>query len=278
MATKLLIFDFDGTFTDAHEEARPFIKAFQADFFDLLGREVPLAWDREQAEVLANPTKYGWRNGGNITAPAGADPYLTVSCIAQNLCDLFGVLKNEDLRSEVLQSLYKKNYPLTQSAPRPDAKRVLEDVLARDLTVAVVTNSRTDAVTDKIAELEAEGAEGMRIIGDAKKFVMDADSRDATFDILEDMTLPGLDTRPVMIKRGHYYDVLQQLWRETGADAETTLVCGDIFELDLALPLALGTRVHLVYHAQTPPYEVTYLKGHERGSVSTDLAGVLEHL
>lgn len=278
MATKLLILDFDGTFTDAFEEAKPFVAAFRADVFDLLGREVPLAWDREEAEVLAHPTKYGWRNGGVITAPAGADPYLTVSAIAQNLCDLFGVLKNEATRSEVLQSLYKKNYPLTRSAPRPDAKRVLEDVLARDLAVAVVTNSRTDAVKGKIAELGLDGADDLTVIGDAKKFVIDAAPRDAAFDALQDMTLPGLDTRPVKIKRGHYYDVLRDLWERTGADAESTLVCGDIFELDLALPLALGAKTHLVYHDQTPTYEVSYLQAHERGGVSTHLAGVLDRL
>jgi FMN phosphatase YigB (HAD superfamily) len=276
--TKLLILDFDGTFTDAHEEAKPFVTAFRDDFFDLLGREAPLAWEREEAEVLAHPTKYGWRNGGVITAPAGADPYLTVSCIAQNLCDLFGILKNETTRSEVLQALYKKNYPLTRSAPRADAKRVLENVLARELAVAVVTNSRTDSVTGKIVELKARGGDALRIIGDAKKFVIDATSRDATFDALSDVSLPGLDTRPVKIKRGHYYDVLKELWRETDSDPASTLVCGDIFELDLALPLALGARVHLVYHERTPAYEVTYLREHPRGSVSTDLAGVLDVL
>lgn len=278
MAIKLLILDFDGTFTDAHEEARPFVKAFQADFYDLIGREVPVAWAREEAEVLEHPTRYGWRNGGIITAPAGADPYLTVSCIVQNLCDLFGILNNDALRSEVLQTLYKKNYPLTLSAPRPDAKRVLEALLARDLAVAVVTNSRTDAVTAKLADLAVEGAASLRVIGDAKKFVKDDSPRDSVFDALTDMSIPGLDTRSVMIKRGHYYDVLSSLWREHGADAASTLVCGDIFELDLALPLSLGTRVHLVYHEQTPPYEVAFLRTHERGSVSTDLAGVLEHL
>ncbi len=278
MTTKLLILDFDGTFTDAHEEAKPFIDAFRADFFDVLGRDVPLAWEREEAEVLANPTRYGWRNAGVITAPAGADPYLTASCVAQGLCELFGILKNEETRSEILQTLYKKNYPLTASAPRPDAKRVLEDVLARDLAVAVVTNSRTDAVTGKIAQLQARGADTLCIIGEAKKFVIDTESRDSTFDALSDMTLPGLDTRPVMIKRGHYYDVLCALWKDTGTTAEETLVCGDIFELDLALPLALGAQVHLVYHDRTPPYEVAYLRDHERGSVSTDLAGVLSEL
>src|SRR5690606_37232508 len=98
-------------------------------------------------------------------------------------------------------------------------KRVLEEVVARDLFVAVVTNSRTDAVTGKLAELHARGAEELRVIGDAKKFVIDDNPRDPTFDALLDLTLPGLDTRSVIIKRGHYYDVLRQLWRESEADA-----------------------------------------------------------
>ncbi len=279
MTTRLLILDFDGTFTDAHEEARPFVAAFRTDFFDLLGRPDDGAWDEEEAEVLAHPTRYGWQNGGVITAPAGADPYLTASCIAQNLCDRFGILRDHATRSEVLQALYRKNYVLTGTAPRPDARAVLEAVLARpELEVAVVTNSRTDAVTGKLEALAAAGGARLRIIGDAKKFVRDDSPRDPIFDALEDLTLPGLETRKVMIKRGHYYDVLTTLFAETGATPATTLVCGDIFELDLALPLALGSRVHLVYHDRTPPYEVAFLQSHALGGVSTELAGVLARL
>jgi FMN phosphatase YigB (HAD superfamily) len=278
MSTRLVILDFDGTFTDAHAEAAPFIDGFRKDLFDLLGRDASADWDRLEAEVTAHPDRYGWMNGPHIAAPAGADPYLTASCIAQNLFDELGLLRREAFRNEVLQLLYRTNYALTTSAPRPDACDVLNDLLARDLEVVVVTNSRTDAVAAKVDELGLPKRDKLRVFGDAKKFVIDAAPREARFDELQDMELPGLTTRKVAIKRGHYFDLMTQLWREVGCGPEETLVCGDIFELDLALPMALGARVHLVYRDETPKYEVAFLREHELGSVSEDLAGVLERI
>ena len=73
--TRLVILDFDGTFTDAYAEAGPFVEGFKRDLFDLLGRDASEEWDRLEAEVTAHPEKYGWMNGSHIAAPAGADPY-----------------------------------------------------------------------------------------------------------------------------------------------------------------------------------------------------------
>lgn len=276
--TRLVILDFDGTFTDAYAEAGPFVEGFKRDLFDLLGRDATDDWNRLEAEVTAHPEKYGWMNGSHIAAPAGADPYLTSSCIAQNLFDELGMLQREAWRNEILQLLYQTNYALTESVPRDDARAVLDDLLARDLKVVVVTNSRTDAVAAKVDELGLKKRAALDVYGDAKKFVIDDASRGEPFDGLSDMAIPGLDARKVSIKRGHYFDLLRKLWRETGASPEQTLVCGDIFELDLALPLALGCRTHLVYREQTPPYEVAFLREHERASVSEELSGVLEQL
>jgi hypothetical protein len=49
------------------------------------------------------------------------------------------------------------------------------------------------------------------------------------------------------------------------------VVIGDIFELDLAMPLALGARIGLVSSAQTPPYERAFVAAHPRGRVIDDL-------
>jgi FMN phosphatase YigB (HAD superfamily) len=278
MAIELVILDFDGTFTDAYLEAEPFVEGFRRDLFDLLGRQADAEWIEEEATIAANPTAYGWRNGDHVTAPAIADPYLHASAVAQNLCDRFGILENKETRSEILQTLYRKNYPLTRSVPRPDAKLVLEKLLQRGLVVYVVTNSRTDAVQDKLDQLDIEGAEALVVIGDAKKFVIDDEPRDDVFDALSDLEMPGLDTRKVLVKRGHYYDVLRSCWDRTGARPNQTLVVGDIFELDLVLPLALGARVHLIVREQTPDYEIAYVKAHPSGSTSEDLAGLLTRL
>ena len=105
MAIKLVVLDFDGTFTDAEAEAAGFVEAFKADVFDLLGRDATLAWQREEDVLRANPSDYGWSNDGVIAAPATADPYLRVTVLAQNLCDIFGILRNPATRTEVLEAL-----------------------------------------------------------------------------------------------------------------------------------------------------------------------------
>jgi FMN phosphatase YigB (HAD superfamily) len=277
MSIALVILDFDGTFTDAHAEAVPFLASFRGDLFALLGRDASAEWDEARELVIKNPELHGWRNGGVICAPGGADPYLQASCIAQLLCDRFGVVPDEAERAEMLQDLYRKAYALTLSVPRADARQVIEGLLERRLPVVVVTNSRADHVTRKVATLGLAADKLVPVIGDAQKFVLDTRARDDLFDGLEDMALPGL-TRRVAIKRGHYYDVMKELWRQHGARPETTMVCGDIFELDLALPLALGSYVHLIHRHETPPYEVSFVNGHPRGAASQELSGLLARL
>ena len=48
-------------------------------------------------------------------------------------------------------------------------------------------------------------------------------------------------------------------------------VFGDIFELDLCLPLALGASVGLMTNNFTPQWELDYLSDHERGHLLSSL-------
>jgi hypothetical protein len=55
------------------------------------------------------------------------------------------------------------------------------------------------------------------------------------------------------------------------------LVCGDIFELDLALPLALGCRGHLLERPNALEIERLALQSFgERGTSSSELAALVE--
>jgi hypothetical protein len=100
---------------------------------------------------------------------------------------------------------------------------------------------------------------------------------DARFDRVPDTQhVDGL-ARPILLKRGRYFDVLRQLWDETGARPERTLVCGDIYELDLALPAALGACVHMVGRPSTPSYEREAVS-RAGGTFSIELSGVLARL
>jgi hypothetical protein len=93
----------------------------------------------------------------------------------------------------------------------------------------------------------------------------------------ETAEISGL-SRPMHLRRGHYFDALTKIWDETRARPENTLVCGDIFELDLALPARLGARVHLVARPQTPEHERRAARTTPGGSVSQELVGLLERL
>jgi FMN phosphatase YigB (HAD superfamily) len=272
-----VILDFDGTFTDVEREAAPFVEIFQRDAFDIFGRDARVEWDEESQRLHDSPGAFGWRNGGVIMAPPNADPYIHSACVVQNLCNRFGVLSDEQLRVEVLQMLYRRAYPHTLAAPRPDAKQVLEDLLAREVALFVVTNSSTAAVTKKIAELEPKGGERLTVRGDAKKFVFADGARDARFDALDHMQLPGLE-RTTCLKRGYYYDTLTECWEASGTSPERTLVVGDIFELDLALPLALGCNVHLVHRNNVAQYEIDFVREHERCGAGTELSSLLARL
>jgi hypothetical protein len=99
-----------------------------------------------------------------------------------------------------------------------------------------------------------------RVRGLASKFEVD----DAWDGAPAELRLDGL-ARPVLLRRRKYHAVLADLLGGRGFDALT--VVGDIFELDLAMPLALGARVGLVAGPATPPHELAYVEAHPRARV-----------
>ena len=152
---------------------------------------------------------------------------------------------------------------------RPGARVVLESL--KDTATYVVTNSHTDPVRNKLRSL-GETPEGTctldwlveRVHGSAKKYVLD----DAFDAVPEAMTLPGLP-RPVLLRREKYHSVLAELLRNHDLDWSDLVVVGDIFELDLSLPLAMGAKVGLLKNDFTPDYEQRFLESHPRGGVLT---------
>ena len=278
---KLVIFDFDGTLTDAEREGAPFRGGYLEDVATLTGWPLPQVEEaarRVEEEIAARPEAYGWLFQGEIVAPATVDPYLRMMPVARRLLDEAGALLNPSDRERVLDGLlYKYNYQKTVHAFRDGAAECLQELLRAqeegDLSLCVVTNSHTDAVQDKIRRLEetraAAGGAGPslaplveRVHGRAKKYMLD----DALTDVPRALTLPGLD-RPVLLRRRFYLEALNALRAEAGAAWEDVWVFGDIFELDLSLPLAMGARVGLMANSFTPRWERDFLSAHPRGHV-----------
>jgi hypothetical protein len=136
-----------------------------------------------------------------------------------------------------------------------------------------VTNSDTHAVAGKIAALDREvsGVAWLtsRVRGYARKFDVD----DSWTVAPAEMTIPGLD-RPVLLRRREYHDILRAVLDDANATFADLVVVGDIFELDLAMPLALGARVGLVTSARTPAYERAFVEAHPRATLLEDLTAI----
>jgi hypothetical protein len=278
----VLVLDFDGTLTDAELEGKPFRAGYLDDLAALTGAprdEIEeLAAGFEQ-RIVDSGGRYGWDFGGRIVAPAGVDPYLRIMPVARMIFDHYGAFPSAQDRSRLLDGiLYKYNYPKSGINFRPGAYELLSSL--EGSSSWIVTNSATLPVQEKVRALAAqvgrpESLDWLtdRVYGFGKKYFID-DTWDA---VPEAMTLPGLD-RPVLLRRKKYFDVLETLRLEAGAAWSDVTVIGDIFELDLALPLHFGARVGLVTSDFTPRWEQSYLAEHPRGGLLEDLAAAAEFL
>jgi hypothetical protein len=275
----VLALDFDGTMTDAEAEGRPFRDGYLDDLCLLVGRapadpEIIAIADEVEGELARAPASHPFLWMGRAVAPATVDPYLRMVPIAHRILDRFGAMPNANDRGRLLGSvLYKYNYQKTLGHPvfRAGAGAVLAALAGTQTWI--VTNSDTHAVAGKVAALDRDvpGVVWLtsRVRGHARKFDVDDDWAVAPAEL----AMPGLD-RPVLLRRRAYYEILKAVLDEAGAAFADLVVVGDIFELDLAMPLALGARVGLVASPRTPAYERAFVASHPRGKVIEDLAEI----
>ena len=275
----VLVLDFDGTMTDAEAEGRPFRDGYLEDLAALTGRpagdaEIAAIADEVEAELLRAPASHPFLWMGRAVAPATVDPYLRMVPIAHRILDRFDALPGPTDRGRLLGSvLYKYNYAKTLGHPvfRAGAGEVLRALAGTDTWI--VTNSDTHAVAGKVSALDraTSGVEWLtsRVRGYARKFDVD----DAWTGVDAELAVPGLD-RPVLLRRRMYHDILRGILDASGATFADLVVIGDIFELDLAMPLSLGARVGLVASDRTPPYERAFVEAHPRAQMIAALSEI----
>ncbi len=274
-----LVLDFDGTMTDAEAEGRPFRDGYLEDLAMLVGRppddpDISAIADEVEAELAAAPASHPFLWMGRAVAPATVDPYLRMVPIAHRILDRFGAVPSAEDRGRLLGSvLYKYNYAKTLGHPvfRDGAGEMLRRLAGTPTWI--VTNSDTHAVAGKVAALDrvAPGVAWLtsRVRGFARKFDVD----DTWTGAASELTIPGLD-RTVLLRRRAYHEILASVIAEAGSSWEELVVVGDIFELDLAMPLSLGARVGLVTSSRTPPYERAFVTEHPRAQLIESLSEV----
>ena len=278
---KIVILDFDGTITDAEIEGTPYKKGYLEDIALIIDKDISEIEQQAQEieeEIRKNSHNFGWIYNGKIVAPATVDPYLRVMPIARILLERNNITLDPSLRDRILDRiLYKYNYPKTTLAFKEGAQEFFRFLTHQNhIETYVITNSHTLPVQQKIRSLGEEGEFNwlvQRVFGSAKKYVVDS-NWNASFGgvpLPTEMHLPSLQ-RPIYLQRKNYHDVITKICTEHNIQTMTDLlVIGDIFELDLALPLTLGASVALMTNDHTPQYEKDFLTTHPRGFLVSDL-------
>ncbi|HEX3764871.1 MAG TPA: HAD family hydrolase [Kofleriaceae bacterium] len=290
MALRYVVLDFDGTCTQIELVHAGFLADFRAILEDANGRArgaLEAAWDAAVARVQAASPDAGWTLGGApSTAPAAADPYILAG-------EASALLQRDGAIRLIPPDGYARAYAANPAPWRPEVPEVLAGLVARGLRVGFISNSDRLAIEMRLTDvLHADRALRRQIAvhGHAAKFTLSelpigatgpAAAHRARFEALDGSVRTAGTVRPIYLRRGAYFDALCRLWQELGAAdyaIADTLVCGDIWELDLAMPRALGAHVHLVRRAppfDTYPYELAQLPADD---TSADLRGLLGHV
>jgi FMN phosphatase YigB (HAD superfamily) len=276
MAARCIVLDFDGTFTRVDEEAASFVPLYREHLGQLVGQKPDAfiaQWAAIDSRMDASPSSHGWTDAaGRIVAPAYADPYVKSRAIAGQILDDAHLFMAQKDRVAVLEYLFGLGRSAVIPVFRPEAAQAIQALAATGARLYVVTNSGTVDVKKKLEAHLREAAAHLDVRGDSKKFVLrgEAEAWAGPGDIPLSMRLAGLE-RPVYLHRPHYLAVLERIWAECGAGPQDTLVCGDIFELDLALPAALGASIALITRPNTPSFELDAARTHPRGRVISAL-------
>ena len=289
MNIRHVVLDFDGTCTDVPAAHHLFLEEYRR----LLALEVapcaPDEWEHALEVVRARSPQEGWMLWGTPAAPAAADPYILASEAAAWLA------RSHRYPKPLPKDLHDRAVLAGEAPFRPECARVLAEVAKAGAALHVISNSDASTVSGRLDRLLAADP-GLRarihVEGSAAKYAICEPPQEpepgrspvvprlrAAFAALPAES-PRLLDRPIYLRRGRYLAALSTLWGDPNAPA-ATLVCGDIWELDLAMPAALGCAVHLIERAapyETYPYERAALARTLRGRSSATLDGLVEHL
>lgn len=283
---RFVILDYDGTCTNIPVT----YERYSQEYFRIFSNEVsPLSvadWREGEETVRKQSPHAGWMLGGTPSAPAAADPYILAYEVSNYL------KRSRKISKLIPPDIHSRAYETAHAPWRESAKRVLTSLAEREVRIIFVSNSRTETIKARVDELLGdEGAvrDYISVEGDAAKFRIQEiawDKSEMSKEMLSafaDLPAAGIEhtlQRPIYIRRGSYFEAIS---RALGGDLNSlraTVFCGDIWELDLAMPAQLGARVHLIYRAEpfaTYDYERTAIdKLGPQGQCSLDLDGLLK--
>ncbi|MEO6733626.1 MAG: HAD family hydrolase [Ferruginibacter sp.] len=295
MKIKNVVFDFDGTCTQIPVIHEQFLKRFHEELnkhifalntYTLEPNPNPVSlqeWEDAKDIVRKNSPKAGWTLAVTSAAPAAADPYILAHEAAKFILRNRRKGKAEvDLPFE----LHSISSAAHEAPWRNEAKEVIETLLNKKINVYFISNSGSAKITKLLKELlgKDELPPNLKVQSDANKFrISELPLADQQFSLPANAiasyeALPVLHNvnacgRPVFLRRGEYFRSICAVLQNDIDQIKETVFCGDIWEMDLAMPHALGGKIHLVKRASpfdTYEYELKAVMA-SGGQFSDDL-------
>ena len=235
-----IVMDFDGVYTDPTEEGDACSKFFQDKIISFGLKDVHLdtlekvdSWMGElRARQATKPFLFGWRSEGRVSAFTFEDPFIRNIGLADFLDHLAagGDLKAKAilkcLNAEKIKTfgeLSEMSFLSLKMKKRgdPGTKKWVEDAIQKGHEVIIVSNSATEKIEEFLDQNHYAPDARPKVRGGARKFGLGKTAKLIT--IAEGLTADS--NRPT------YEDLLIEL--------QPDAVIGDVFCLDLALPIRL---------------------------------------
>ena len=283
-----LLSDFDGVWTDQAEEAQAVRDGFIAAIGEAAGQapgQVQEQYEGFLTSILAEPQLHGWAPAGRVTAFVDEDPLLQTSSVAgwldrepnpseaaahwRETARSLGHETVTSLANQVFGSATREHLARGHHQLVPEAREVMDSLLALGVEVVVVSNSDTSKLAALFEGIGLRPDIDLRLRGGAGKYVLG-----------EGNASRRLGGRRVFVDRPRYAAVL--------LEENPDLVIGDVTSLDLALPFVLrasgqlkpSLQLCLRRHSHTPDWVLPSGQTSSEGRVLHDhaLDGVRELL
>ncbi len=282
-----IVLDFDGTCTDIPAINEAFLDEYGLIFDKTVEPVSKSEWKSAQDEVMNYSPLAGWMISGCPSAPAACDPYILAFEAAS-------LILRKRISTNTLPSTLHHEANDKHPAPwRDDAADVINKILEKNIALHFISNSSTKKINERLIVLFGEGNPILKKISvqsGAAKFKItelpweeqDSYPKELTErfrKLSASITSKDLD-RPIYLRRSYYFDAIAQVFKNDLNKVFSSVFCGDIWEMDHAMPYELGANIHLIERESpynTYEYERKMVQSYgSRGKISKELSGVLD--
>jgi len=284
-----IVLDFDGTCTDIPAINEAFLDEYGLIFDKTVEPVSKSEWKSAQDEVMKNSPNAGWMISGCPSAPAACDPYI-LAFEAANL-----VLRKRKSTISLPSTLHHQANDKHPAPWRNDAADVIHKILDKGIELHFISNSSTKKINERLIVLFGEGNPILKKIsvqsGAAKFRITELPWETPNAypkELIEKFkkipaSISSNDLgRPIYLRRSYYFEAIAQVFKNDLNKVSSSVFCGDIWEMDHAMPYELGANIHLIEREapyNTYDYERKMVECYgSRGKISKKLSGVLDWL